>query len=216
MDCYHDWRRTNPEIYIEFLKMGRSIGIHRPQDNEKKGENVQCSYCGSLIYRKLSEIKNNKSGNFYCDAVCMGNAWKGNNSPCYDRMMQFPPMKNPISKKKMIESLKGKHCGPGNPNWRGGVSFGQYCPKFNSAIKEEVRNKFGRRCFICGKDESINKRKLDVHHVDYDKYQGCDGKKWMLVPLCRSCHSKTSGGNREQWNTYLVDKLHGYCGGDME
>lgn len=126
------------------------------------------------------------------------------------------PMKDPIVRKKVSNTLKGKFCGDKNPNWRGGVSFGKYCPKFNDSIREEVRNKFYRKCVICGKDEIMNKRKLDVHHVDYDKYQGCDGKKWVLVPLCRSCHSKTSSGNREYWNSYLVDKISDICGGDIE
>lgn len=117
------------------------------------------------------------------------------------------PMKDPITRKKVSKALIGKFCGDKNPNWKGGISFGKYCPKFNETVKRDVRNKFNHKCFICGIDEDINGRKLDVHHVDYDKYQGCDGKKWVLVPLCRSCHSKTSSGNREYWNSYLVDKI---------
>lgn len=82
-----------------------------------------------------------------------------------------------------------------NPNWKGGKSFDPYCEKFNERKKEEVRNQYGRKCYICGKDEKNNitktKRqfKLSVHHIDEDKEQGCNGKPWKLVPLCIHCHN---------------------------
>lgn len=98
--------------------------------------------------------------------------------------------------------------GKNNPSWLGGKSFEPYCPKFNNQKKEDVRNKYNRKCLVCGKDEKTNGRKLDVHHVDYDKDQGCDGKKWELVPLCKSCHSKTGNGNRLIWNCYIKYLIH--------
>lgn len=82
-------------------------------------------------------------------------------------------------------------------NWQGGISYLPYCPKFNKDKREEIRNEYDRKCFICNKDEKDNVtktnkkiRKLCIHHVDLDKGQGCNGKKWKLVPLCGSCHSK--------------------------
>lgn len=74
-------------------------------------------------------------------------------------------------------------------NWRGGLSFGAYCKNFNDKLKEEVREAFGRKCFLCGISE--NGYKLHVHHCDYNKGQGC-GQRWCLIPLCRSCHGKTT------------------------
>jgi hypothetical protein len=61
--------------------------------------------------------------------------------------------------------------------------------------KEDVRNFYGRKCYICGRDEKDNitktnkLRKLSVHHIDEDKEQGCNGKLWKLVPLCMHCHN---------------------------
>lgn len=86
--------------------------------------------------------------------------------------------------------------------WKGGISFRPYCDKFNDAIKEVVRNRFGRKCFICDKPECG--RKHDVHHVDYNKSQGCKGLEWGLIPLCNKCHSRTSG-NRWYWFALLRD-----------
>jgi len=69
-----------------------------------------------------------------------------------------------------------------------------YCPAFNETCRESNREKYGRRCFICGKHESDNitkngkQRKLSVHHVDLNKMQGCDGHEWKLVPLCMNHH----------------------------
>lgn len=98
-------------------------------------------------------------------------------------------------------SLRGrKHCskdckriaqtGPHCYMWKGGKSFEPYCVAFSRKLKEEVRDAFGRKCFLCGVPE--NGKKLHVHHVDYDKSQGCKGKRWGLIPLCNSCHAKTN------------------------
>jgi len=74
-------------------------------------------------------------------------------------------------------------------SWKGFVSFEPYCHKFNYALKEKIRNKYSRICVLCGKSEIENGRRLDVHHIDGDKMQGCEGKKFLLVPLCHSCHA---------------------------
>lgn len=103
---------------------------------------------------------------------------------------------------KRLKELSKRWMGETAPNWRGGISFEPYCHKFNNRKKEEIRDKYGRKCIICGKTEEENGRKLAIHHVDYDKMQGCDGKKWELVPLCASCHAKTNG-DRDYWADYI-------------
>lgn len=89
--------------------------------------------------------------------------------------------------------------GPNSPQWRGGVSFEPYCPKFNASLKEEVRSQFGRRCFLSGKEE--NGKKLAVHHCDYLKSQGCQGQRWSLLPLDHSWHAKT---NFDRWHWFAL------------
>lgn len=113
-------------------------------------------------------------------------AWKGSRNPMYGshRIGNANPM-------------YGRR-GPDNPQWRGGRSFEPYCPHFNQALKESVRDEFGRRCFLCGKDEKSNCRRHHIHHVDYNKGQGC-GQRWSLVPLCGSCHGKT---NKNRWHWF--------------
>lgn len=87
-----------------------------------------------------------------------------------------------------------------NPNWKGGISFKPYCSKFNNFLKEDIRNAFGRRCFLCGAPE--NGERHSVHHCDYNKGQGC-GNAWNLIPLCRACHTKTNS-NRHHWFNLLA------------
>ena len=105
-----------------------------------------------------------------------------------------------------------------NPNWRGGISFEPYCEKFDEDLKERVREFFGRCCYICGKseqeqiDEMIKNgkrpiKKLDVHHVTYNKDTCCDNSKPLFVPLCKSCHNKTLG-NREYWEEFFTVSLN--------
>ena len=88
--------------------------------------------------------------------------------------------------------------GARNPSWKGGISFEPYCPKFNDALKEEIREKYGRVCALCGKTEEANGRKLSVHHIDRNKMQGCDDHDWLIIPLCNSCHGKAHTADMEE------------------
>jgi transposase len=95
-----------------------------------------------------------------------------------------------ICSRTISESTKGKFKGDKHPNWKGGISYLPYCKKFGP-MREQVREAFGRKCFLCGFSE--NGRKLDVHHCDFNKNQGCAGSRgWKLVPLCKHCHAKTT------------------------
>lgn len=102
--------------------------------------------------------------------------------------------------KKMSEENKEKLSiawrGKGNPNWNNGSSFGPYCPKFTNRLKERIRERHGRKCFICGLSERDAGKKSDIHHVDYNKNTLCNGKEWGLIPLCRTCHLRT---NHRRW-----------------
>ena len=102
--------------------------------------------------------------------------------------------------------------------WLGGASFGKYCPKFNRHIKQHIREKYNNCDFMSGLPDTIcnNGRNLDVHHVDYNKMQGCDEHEWRLVPLSVSNHCKTNH-NRLFWDrlfTYALQYWDEYYGVD--
>lgn len=106
-------------------------------------------------------------------------------------------------KKKLSEVNSGEN----NSNWQGGISFEPYCINFNNKIKEQIRENFNRKCFLCGKNEKDNNNKLSVHHIDYDKNQGCNSTDWQLVPLCINCHSKTSGKHLRDYYEEFISRL---------
>lgn len=86
--------------------------------------------------------------------------------------------------------------------WYGSVKYydyigPQYCEKWTPELRERVRAFFGYKCVECG--EPQNGKKLDVHHVYYNKKACCDDTPRALVALCHSCHTKTTAGNRSYW-----------------
>jgi len=104
-------------------------------------------------------------------------------------------MKIRFSNPKEIEKFvrrKEKHY-----NWQNGKSFEKYGCYFTNKLKQEIRKRDNYKCYIC----KLNK-KLDIHHIDYNK-KNCD--KNNLIGLCKSCHMKTNF-NRDYWKKYLGGK----------
>ena len=88
-------------------------------------------------------------------------------------------------------------------NWKGGISFAPYCPKFNKTFKESIRDKFGHKCYICSAPETADGYKHSVHHIDYNKNSICNGQEWAFVLLCRKHHAM-SNNNRWYWFNLLI------------
>ena len=118
------------------------------------------------------------------------------------------------TKVKISAAMKGENnpmfgthrTGKKSPHWLGGISFEPYCIKFNDEYKDYIRNLLGNECFLCGKSEVDNRRKLSVHHVNYNKDCGCDETKCICVPLCINCHTKTNS-DRDFWQALIVEML---------
>jgi hypothetical protein len=172
-----------------------------------------CNFCGIEFFRAPSMARKIT----YCSWDCsvkgrVGKTPSGdkieNNCKC---LMCGKEFHKALS---VREDERGKYCskkckdifqqGENSPMWRGGMSFGKYCKLFNNRFKESIRSKFGRKCFVCGKDEKQNKQRLSIHHIDYFKASICHGQDWAFVPLCLSCHAKTNS-NRYFWFNYLIN-----------
>lgn len=162
--------------------------IRSPDAIKRSSESLKSRYSNNKEFRdKIQKINSDRS-----------------KSPEYRKMARTRSLKmwaDPTHIDKIYEKISGENC----HLWRGGISFEPYCKKFNNLIKEKIRKKFNRACYICGKSEAENGKRLDVHHVDYSKDQGCN-KQWMLVPLCHSCHARTNG-NRDYWEALLIYEL---------
>jgi hypothetical protein len=158
---------------------------------------ITCKICDKTVYRSKGDTSNGRG--IYCSAKCKG----------YDRRkrvirkcdlceneveLQFQVAKRRKRNFCSDECHKKGMSGENSFLWRGGTSFKSYCKKFNEALKKDIRTRFGKKCYLCGNQE--NGRKLDIHHIDYNKNSICNGKDWALIPLCRGCHSKT---NHQKW-----------------
>ena len=116
---------------------------------------------------------------------------------------------------KMSAARTGKHqsaetrakistatSGPNNPAWLGGISRDPYGWDFNDELKEEVRRRDGYKCQKCGAPQAECKRKLSVHHIDYNKK---NNDPVNLLALCLPCHIKTNT-NRKHWTAFFQEK----------
>ncbi len=99
------------------------------------------------------------------------------------------------TKRKMSLAHQGEKC----HLWKGGISFEPYGLEFDENLKEVIRNRDRRKCQMCEKTELENNKKLDCHHIDYNKK---NNDPQNLISLCRRCHLKTNH-NREYWITYF-------------
>lgn len=183
-------------------------GIH-PSDETKRKISESC--VGRLVWNKGISLSNETKRKI--SESLQGNIpWNKGipmiGIPCTDE-----------KKKKISKSLQGHevstetklklseaNSGENHPQWKGGISFEPYCPKFNEAFKESIREKFNRTCFLCPTTEAENGRKLSVHHINYNKDCLCDDSDCEFVPLCAKCHSKTNH-NRTYWENLIMDKL---------
>lgn len=103
-----------------------------------------------------------------------------------------------LGNKNPMYGKKGKL----SPNWNGGVSFGIWGREFNEEFKEKVRQRDNRICMFCGKHEEQGKKKLCVHHINYNPklsiLENCIG-------LCHGCHIGVH--NRTIKNKKILIKL---------
>jgi hypothetical protein len=152
-----------------------------------------CPVCNKLFYSSSLNT---------CSAKCRGMLQRSRvNKNCIQCGGDFQVIKKRESSAKFC----CKDCkdifqsGENNPAYVHGESNYPYPKEFSNGFKEKIRNKFNRKCFICGIDEDDCKFKLSVHHIDYNK-DNCDEDN--LVPLCRHCHSKTNS-NRTYWEKVI-------------
>lgn len=191
--CLNDWIETD---YLSKCKNGEISFLDIPKDIRDKERGLKtyktksktCPVCGTIYYVSSTFGEHTK---VYCSEEC----WKIGMKPFFE-------------KQSLLRTGWMSH------NWKGGISHGKYCHKFNGDLRNRVRSFFGDICFLCGKTSEENGRRLHVHHVNYNKNACCDSSKVMLVPLCNGCHGMTNQ-DREYWENYfetiLKDKYNYKC-----
>lgn len=183
-----------------------------------------CEVCGKEFHIVKSRLKAANHGKF-CSIPCKGKWMEknciGKNNSNWSRVEVF--CENCGKSKLVIQSdigkRKGFFCnreckgmwmsknvrGETSYSWRGGST--SYPSEFCLSLKETIRNRDGRKCFICKNKEEDN-RLLDIHHIDYDKR---NNREINLVSLCRKCHMRTNG-NRDYWTEVLSEAMRDYDG----
>lgn len=102
------------------------------------------------------------------------------------------------TRRKISEAQKGEK----SHNWKGGISYQPYPDEWTNSLKDSIRERDKYTCQECGiHQDELNGRfkKLDIHHIDYNKDNLNPDN---LITLCKSCHSKTNN-NREYWIEYF-------------
>ena len=174
--------------------------------------------------KNISETKKR----LYADGK-IKNYWKGRANPnTFERNLKKNPMQNQetinklkdtitfkikgglrVSNSETLKNLyskglikKSKTCfNKGCKPWNK-LEFRQpYSYEFNDSLKEKIRE---RDCNICQHCLIFSeKKKLEVHHIDYNKNNNSNAN---LIGLCKSCHAKTTNGDRNLWKDYFVQK----------
>lgn len=173
---------------------------------------TESNSCISVVFRKLKEfniksrskkqaqinISRNKGTNnsqyidgryskiYYCKELTCSNkviydTWRKGNGRC------------------IVCSKRGKL----SSQWNNGSSFEPYPSQWTKIFKAQIRNRDNHKCQICGCSEAKCRRKLNVHHIDYDK---ANIEPDNLTSLCNACHGRTNG-NRNYWKNLFRKKI---------
>ena len=154
-----------------------------------------CPDCGKQIWVGSTRCKSCSKKGIRNNSYKEGRCCKVYN--CRDCGIEIDPMGRSIRCPQCYFKInKGKNHG----SWLGGISKLPYAFEFTFKLKEKIRNRDGYKCQKCGIKEENHYRKLDIHHIDYNK-KNC--KRHNLITLCQSCHSK-AGVNRDYWFAYFT------------
>lgn len=195
-------------------------------DKGKKKTVVRiCKVCGKEFTRRPSDLR--KGTGEYCSWSCQRSTKKNRVSiTCQFCGKEFE------RRVSLTRGNQGKFCcldckvkgqdyliGPKNPNYVNGGAHRGYCEKWTADLRRRVRKFFNNTCVMCGihQEDHFTKsgkhKLLHVHHVNYNKNQCCDKNiPRLLVPLCISCHNKTTV-KREIWEPYLTKLIINNYGG---
>lgn len=198
---------------------------------ENQGIMQNCITCNKEIIRRKSEV--GKVGNF-CSSKCYKIYQKENPTRYRDIMKELiakglwtSPPKTEAGLKSMAEKLhiwmsahpsfKGKKhtletikkvSGENSPHWKGGLSYEEYTPAFNTYFKKGIKERDNNCCVVCN-TSIVSLKYLQVHHIDYNKKNSIPQN---CVALCVRCHTITNY-NREHWKTFfqsLLREKYGY------
>lgn len=130
-----------------------------------------------------------------------------NNS--YPKPKQSETMKKLYNEGKLNKNIGAK--GKDNPSFNNWSSREPYGIEWSPELREQIRQRDHFRCQQCFReqdelrDKYNKKRKLDIHHIDFNKKNNNPNN---LISLCHNCHAQTNF-NREGWINYFQNRING-------
>jgi len=212
-------KETNPA----FSNAGAPKGTVPHNKDKKWEEYLSPEAIASIIVARTGRVPWNKDLHGYLSPEALANMSREGTTQSEESKLQtsltlIEFYKDPEERKKASERMTGvpkpesmrqktseRVRGPGNPWYIDGRCSGEnyeYPIEFNEHLKECIRERDGHKCQICDVAEEHLEKKLDVHHIDYDK-KNCDHGN--LISLCHPCHMKTNV-KRKTWISFFKDQ----------
>lgn len=175
------------------------------------GRTLEKHYCLSCLKKGIKKEID------YRAKKCKACSRKGRNNPSYKdgRTLEKHYC---IDCEKIVRSYTAKRCkkcnyvyivkmglrkGKLHPQYIDGRRYDEYPEEFNEKLKEQIRKRDNYICQKCGIEQLELRgfhKKLDIHHIDYNKFNY--GKN-NLISLCHKCNCKANF-NRDYWFAYFI------------
>jgi len=187
------------------LKTGKIYCSLKCYHQKSPKEKIKCRQCGKYFYSYKCWQK--KKQGFLCSKQCKYKwgseqyrgdkskaGWRGGKIKkickwCKKEFFKHLSHTNTIEKpakycsRKCFDNWYRKNCrGEKARRWIDGSSFLPYGPGFTKTMKKKIKERDNYTCQKCG-----SKKKLSIHHIDYDKK---NNKEKNLITLCISCNVK--------------------------
>jgi len=112
---------------------------------------------------------------------------------CDRKTIEYYLKKYNIIRISASERLKGA-------NYINGMGYIKYPSEFNNILKELIRKRDNHKCQKCKIKQEDYYRKLDIHHIDYNK-KNCSENN--LITVCFDCNINANS-NRDYWFAYFT------------
>lgn len=104
---------------------------------------------------------------------------------------------------KVLKNYNSKRC-PSHAKGGTGIPYenAEYPKEFNTKLRNKIRDRDKHKCQCCYKTEKQEirnlKRRLHIHHIDYNKYNCIDKN---LITVCFKCNIRANY-NKDYWYAF--------------
>lgn len=165
-------------------------------DCEKKLNNYKSKRCKKCYNHYMKSIFKNNKNPMYIDGRTLK---KHRCKNCSKKISYTSYLNSKICKKCYQKNLIGIN----NPNYKHGLSKFPYPLSFSEKLKEQIRKRDNYKCKYCNKTQKQelkkNRRKLAIHHIDYNKF---NNNITNLIVLCQNCNEHANT-DRNYWYAYF-------------